>query len=114
MVGDAFKWGWIMVSNSFEAADLIVSKLMKVDIKKIRHYRLVRKNQLIPAIDDIEINQDYMRFATNKFYLKRDIWHYLALTAWLHPWINHFFYESSVANLLHKIMYTFRKRPISD
>ena len=27
---------------------------------------------------------------------------------------NHFFYESCAADLLHKIMYTFRERPISD
>lgn len=114
MVGDAFDWGWLLVSNNFEAADLIVSKMMKVDIKKIVHYRLVRKNKLMPQEEEIQINQDYRRFVSDKFYLKRDLWNYLALSAWLHPWINHFFYESMFADLLHKIMYTFRERPISE
>lgn len=114
MAGDAFEWGWVLVSNSFEAADLITSRLMKVDLRKIKHYRLPYKKGLIPQEKEIKINQDYGRFISDKFYLKRDMWNYLALSAWYHPWINHFFYESCAADLLHKIMYTFRKRPISD
>jgi len=114
MVGDVFDWGWIMVANSFEAADLIVSKLMKVDLKTILHYKKVFRQGLVPNEKDIKINQDYQKFISDKFYLKRDMWNYLALSAWLHPWLNHFFYESCAAGLLHKIMYTFRQRPISD
>jgi uncharacterized protein (DUF362 family) len=114
MVGDSFEWGWILVSNSIEAADLIVSKLMKIDLSKIKHYRLVHRNKLIRQENEITVNQDYHRFVTDKFYLRRDMWNYLALSAWLHPWINHFFYESCAADLLHRIMYTFRQKPIGD
>jgi uncharacterized protein (DUF362 family) len=114
MVGDVFDWGWLLASNSFEAADLIVSKMMKVDLKTITHYKTVYKNGLVPKMEDIKINQDWTKFISDKFYLKRDLWNYLALTAWLHPAINHFFYESFAADLLHKIMYTFRKKPISE
>jgi uncharacterized protein (DUF362 family) len=114
MVGDVFPWGWLMVSNSFEAADLLVSRLMKVDLRRIKHYKKVFKKGLVPRVEDIKVNQDPKKFTSNRFYLKRDMWNYLALSAWLHPWINHFFYESFAADLLHKIMYTFRKRPISD
>src|SRR3989339_93782 len=77
MVGDSFKLGWLIASDSFEAADLITAKMMGV-------------------------------------YLKRDHWNYLALFAWVHPAINHFFYESMFADLLHKIMYTFRKKPVEN
>jgi len=114
MVGDAFDWGWILVSNSFEAADLIVSKLMNIDLRTILHYKKVFRKGLVPEEKEIKINQDCKKFISGKFYLKRDMWNYLALSAWLHPWINHFFYESCAADLLHRIMYTFRKRPISD
>ncbi len=114
MAGDVFDWGWVMVSDSMEAADIIASKLMKVDLRKVKHYKKVYKAGLVPDEKDIMINQDYEKFATDKIYLKRDMWNYAALTAWKHPWINHFFYESFAADLLHKIMYTFRKRPISD
>ncbi|KAF0135185.1 MAG: hypothetical protein FD145_11 [Candidatus Saganbacteria bacterium] len=114
MVGDVFDWGFLLVSNSFEAADLIVSKMMGMDLKKIKHYKKAYKKGLIPKIEKININQSYETFKSDKFYLKRDVWNYLALSAWIHPWINHFFYESFAADLLHKIMYTFRKKPISD
>ena len=114
MVGDFFAWGVLVVANNFEAADLVVSKMMGVDLKKIGHYRLAYKNKLVPKVAEINLNQEFSQFASNKFYLKRDIWSYLALSAWLHPSINYFFYESFAADLLHKIMYTFRKKPISD
>lgn len=114
MVGDVFDWGWLLAANSFEAADLIVSRLMKVDLRTIVHYKKVFRAGLVPELNGIKLNQDYQPFVSDKFYLKRDIWNYLALSAWLHPWINHFFYESFAADLLHKIMYTFRRRPISD
>jgi uncharacterized protein (DUF362 family) len=114
MVGDVFDWGWLLASNSFEAADLVVSKMMRVDLKTILHYKKVFKKGLVPNIESVKLNQDYHSFVSDKFYLKRDMWNYLALSAWLHPWINHFFYESFAADLLHKIMYTFRKKPISD
>jgi uncharacterized protein (DUF362 family) len=113
MDGDALELGWLIVSNSFEAADLLAAKLMRVDLTKIKHYRLAFKNGLVPKIEDIRINRDYKGFISNKFYLKRDVWNYLALAAFLNPWITHFFYESMFADLLHKIMYTFRKKPIS-
>ncbi|MBI5701773.1 DUF362 domain-containing protein [Candidatus Saganbacteria bacterium] len=113
MVGDVFNWGFILVSNNFEAADLAVSKMMEVDLKSIIHYKKVFKHGLVPKIQDISFNQDYTKFISDKFYLRRDFWNYVALVAWLHPWINHFFYESSLADLLHKIMYTFREKPIS-
>ncbi len=114
MVGDSFALGWLIASNSFEAADLITSKMMKVDLEKIKHYRLAYKKKLVPKIEEIKLNQDYKPFISNKFFLKRDFWSYLALSAWLHPMINHFFYESMFADLLHKIMYTFRKKPIAE
>jgi len=112
MAGDSFEVGWILASNNYEAGDLIAAKLMGVDLKKIKHYYLAFKNGLVPSEREIQINQDYKEFISDKFYLKRDIWNYLALFAWMHPWINHFFYESCAADMLHKIMYTFRKRPI--
>lgn len=114
MLGDFFDWGWLLVSDSFEAADLVVSKLMKVDLRRITHYKKAFRAGLVPELADIKLNRDLAPFISDKFYLKRDMWNYLALAAWLHPSINHFFYESCAAGLLHKIMYTFRQRPISD
>lgn len=114
MVGDSFPLGWLMASNSLEAADLIAAKLMGYDLRKINHYKLAYKNKLVPSEKEIEFNQAYQGFKSDKFYLKRDHWSYLALLAWQHPAINYTFYESGISDILHKIMYTFRKRPISD
>lgn len=112
MVGDTFALGYFIVSNSIEAADLIIAKLMQVDLKRIRHYYLAYKNKMVPKVEEIELNQDFKQFISDKFYLKRDLWNYLALFAWLHPAINYFFYESVFADMLHKIMYIFREKPI--
>jgi uncharacterized protein (DUF362 family) len=114
MTGNPIELGWLLVGDSMEASDLIVSKIMKVDLKGIAHYKKAFRAGLVPNIKDIEMNKDYKQFVSDRFYLKREIWTYPALFAWTHPWITHFFYESFAADLLHKIMYTFRKRPISD
>ncbi len=112
IAGEAFDLGWLIASQSFEAADLIAAKLMKMGLKKIRHYYLAYRNGQVPKEEEIELNHAYEPFVSDKFYLKRDFWNYLALFAWLHPAINYLFYESSVADLLHKIMYLFREKPI--
>jgi len=114
MSGDAIELGWLLAGDSMEAADVVTSRLMKVDLKSIAHYKKAFKAGLVPEINEISLNKDYKGFISDKFYLKREIWTYPALFAWTHPWITHFFYESFAADMLHKIMYTFRKRPISD
>ena len=114
MVGDSFKLGWLLASNSLEAADLVASKIMKVELQTISHYRYAFAKGLVPNIAAVELNRDYQPFISDKFYLKRSGWSYLALVAWLHPWINYTFYESPISDILHKIMYTFRQKAIND
>jgi uncharacterized protein (DUF362 family) len=114
IAGEAFELGWLIASQSFEAADLVAADLMGVSLKKIRHYRLAYKHGLVPQPGEIDLNQDYRPFISDKFYLKRDIWNYLALFAWAHPVINYTFYESPVSAALHRLMYTFRPRPVND
>jgi uncharacterized protein (DUF362 family) len=114
MAGDSFELGWLAASDSFEAADLIVAKIMGYDLKRIDHYRMAYKNNLMPKEEEIKSNQDYNKFKSDKFYLDRDIWSYLALSSWFHPAISHFFYESMFSDILHKIMYTFREKPVKD
>ena len=114
MMGEAIELGWILASNSIEVADLIAAKIMGINLRRIKHYSLAYENKLMPKEEEIELNQDYQGFISDKFYLKRDFWNYIALSAWLHPAVNHFFYESMFADPLHKIMYTFREKPITE
>lgn len=114
MSGDVFDLGCLICSNSFEAADLITSKLMKIDLKGIDHYKRSFNEGLVPDEKQILLNKDYKKYVSERFYLKREFWNYPAMLAWKHPWINHFFYESFAADFMHKVMYTFRKKPIND
>jgi hypothetical protein len=62
---------------------------------------------------DLELNRDLAPFLaqTPKFVLKRNLWNYLGKTTWYSRHWCYVVYESRLAGLLHRIMYTFREKP---
>ena len=112
MMGDPVEVNWFVASNSLGAFDMIVSEMMGFDWQKVGHLKMAERYGFIPKREDINIigNIDSLK---RKFALKRNFWNYPALAAFHSRKLTHLFYFSMWAKLLHDIMYTFRKKPIS-
>ena len=111
--GEAVNTSWLLMSSNPAAADRVVSHLMGLRLEDYSHYRQIHAEESLPQLEEIELNQDLGQFLANtpKFYLKRNFWNYLAKTTWYSRKWCYFVYESNMALMLHKIMYTFREKP---
>jgi len=112
MMGDPVEVNWFVASNSLGAFDMIVSEMMGFDWQKVGHLKMAERYGYIPKREDIKIIGNIGTLA-RKFALKRNFWNYPALLAFHSRKLTHLFYFSMWAKVLHDIMYTFRKRPIS-
>ncbi len=111
--GEAVQPGWLLVGETPGATDRLASHLMGLPLEKYPHYRGIHRTEPLPGLADIETNRDPEPFRTQtpEFYLRRHFWNRVAKTTWYSRRWCHLVYESRVAGLLHKIMYTFRERP---
>jgi uncharacterized protein (DUF362 family) len=112
MDGSVVEVNWFVASNSLGAFDASVSELMGFDWRKIPHLRVMGSYGCIPQRSDVEVIGE-LGPLRRKFHLKREFWSYPALAAFGSKHLTHFFYFSRYADLMHDVMYTFRKRPIS-
>lgn len=112
MNGDPVEVNWFAASNSLGAMDMVVSEMMGVDWHKVGHLRMADAYKFMPKHEDITIygNTNLLK---RKFILKRNFWNYPALIAFHSKKLTHLLYFSKWAKLLHDIMYSIRKRPIS-
>lgn len=113
MMGDPVEVDWFVASNSLGAFDLVVSEMMGVDWRKVKHLKAAAQRGLIPREKDIEVIGE-VDSLKRQFTLERSFWNYPALIAFHSNRLTHLVYFSKWAKLLHDIMYTFRKRPIEE
>lgn len=113
MVGDPIEVDWFAASNSLGAFDMIVSEMMCFDWGMISHLKIAYDYGLLPEREGIHLIGD-IESLKRKFVLKRDFWNYPALIAFRSKSLTHLVYFSRWAKLIHDVMYTFRKRPISE
>lgn len=111
MMGDPVEVNWFVASNSLGAFDVIVSEMMGFDWKKVAHLNMAERYGYVPKREQIEVVGN-INGLKRRFVLRRNLWNYPALAAFHSRNLTHFFYFSMWADLLHDIMYTFRKRAI--
>lgn len=111
MEGDAVEIDWFVAANSLGAFDMVVSEMMGIDWKTVKHLKVARSYGFMPERSTIKIVGD-IEPLKRQFVLKRTFWNYPALAAFHSSNLTHFFYFSMWAKLLHDIMYTFRRRAI--
>jgi uncharacterized protein (DUF362 family) len=112
MNGDPVEVNWFAASNSLGAMDMIVSEMMGFDWRKVGHLKKADQYGFMPKREDIIVAGN-MNLLKRKFRLKRSFWNYPALVAFHSSSLTTLVYFSRWAKLLHDIMYTVRKRPIS-
>ncbi len=112
MNGDPVEVNWFVASNSLGAFDMIVSEMMGFNWHKIGHLKKAEKFGFLPKRQDIKVIGN-IGTLKRKFTLKRNFWNYPALIAFNSKNLTTLIYLSKWAKLLHDIMYSIRKRPIS-
>jgi hypothetical protein len=56
--------------------------------------------------------EDFPDFVTDAFYLRRNLWNRVAKLTWYSRHLNHLIYFSRVSDVLHKVMYSVRRKPV--
>ena len=112
IIGVPVEVNWFAASNSLGAFDAVVSEMMGFNWRKISYLRIADKYGFIPERNDIEVVGD-IEALKRKFNLRRNFWNYPALAAFHSQNLTHLFYFSRYSQLLHNLMYMFRKKPIS-
>ncbi len=112
MVGDPVELGWFVAADSLGAFDAVTAGLMGFSWKSVRHLKNAGAAGLVPAEANIRILGDAAALR-KKFVLRRTPWNYPALAAFRSRRLTRLFYFSRYAKVLHDIMYTSRKRPVS-
>ncbi len=111
--GNPVPLGWYLVAANPLAADAVAAHLIGQDLRRIPHYGPAFAAGAVPALADIETNvaRESLDAARRPFRLKRNLWNYVAKTAWYSSTWNHLVYESRLAKPLHDLMYLVRERP---
>jgi hypothetical protein len=108
MQGDAVELDWLMVADDFYAADYAACRLMQIDPKTIYYLRHVEQEEPTKILEP-QLSQDYKPFLKEKFYLKRLWTDYPGLFAFRSFTLAYIAYYSPLADVLHKLLYLFRK-----
>ena len=109
MKGCPVELNWVLVTNDIGAGSLVACELMQIPLEKIDHLRYAKNQGFIPEFDEISVNQDLRPFLKEKFILKREWTDYPGFLAFHNPILAHLAYFSPLADLLHRILYLFRK-----
>jgi uncharacterized protein (DUF362 family) len=113
MNGDPIVLDWFVASNSLGAMDMIVSRMMGFNWNEVGHMKAADRYGFMPKQEEIEVIGN-IESLQRKFRLKRTFWNYPALVAFQSKNLSTLFYFSRWAKFLHDVMYSVRKRPISD
>jgi uncharacterized protein (DUF362 family) len=108
MQGDAVELDWLMVADDFYAADYACCRLMQIDPRSIYYLRHVEREEPALVLEP-QMSQDYRPFLKEKFYLKRLWTDYPGLFAFRSFTLAYIAYYSPLADVLHKLLYLFRK-----
>lgn len=99
MLGDPVDLNWLLVADDLYAADALCCHLMQIDPRRVAYLRDV----------PVETNTDPAAFIGPRFYLRRAWTDYPGLMAFHSPFLSYLAYFSPLADILHKILYLFRK-----
>jgi uncharacterized protein (DUF362 family) len=109
--GEALRLNWISACDNLWLNDRLVCDLMGFDWRSIDHLRFAARQGLMPNPEQCRVSAQFGSFKDDRFYLKRNMWNWAAKATWYSPRLNHLVYFSKASGILHRIMYSIRKKP---
>lgn len=107
--GDAVEWNWGMVTDSIFYADLIVTRLMGMDQRRIRYLEYIFRKEGIRSLAEVAFNTDWASFRRGPLHLQREWTDYPGLLTFNSRLLAYIGYESALAKPLHWLLYRFRE-----
>lgn len=115
MFGEEIKTDMLVVSNDIGSFELTMLHLMNIESWNIGHIKMAKQMDIVPdSMNDIQINEGWDQYISNKFFLKRTLQNYIALAGFKNRFITWFGYESVCAEPLHKVLYAIKKNPLKE
>ncbi len=108
--GEVIPLGWVAASNDLWLHDLMMCRIMGFPATRVQHLAHAVHHGVAPRIEECDLMPKWETFVDNRFYLQRNVWNRVAKAAWFSPTINHLVYTSKASGLLHKAMYSVRRK----
>jgi len=113
MMGEPVPMNLVIAGDHVGPATRLCCEVMGIDPRSIPHLRLAENEGLLPAsLADAVVNRQPREFAGRRFRLRRAPINYVHLAAFHHRFLNRLFYDSSLADGLHEVLWTIRRQPL--
>lgn len=110
MLGDAVELDWVMVADDVYAADVVGCDLMRIRPTDVYYLRYAGAHEgTVTSTSEIDLNEETKLYQRERFYLKRAWTDYPGVMAFRSSKIAYLAYYSPLADILHRLLYVFRK-----
>jgi len=109
MFGEAVRKNLLLVGDDIGAISLACSEIMGIDYRKVKHFQVARKEGMFPKMQNVRFNRHPRQFLTRQFHLKRTPINYIQLAAFHNIILNKVFYDSFLADAMHKMLWFISK-----
>lgn len=109
MFGEAVRKNLILVGDDIGAISLACCEIMGIDHVNVRHFQVARKERMFPKLQNVQFNCHSRQFLTKQFHLKRAPINYIQLAAFHNIILNKVFYDSFLADAMHKMLWFISK-----
>lgn len=113
IVGMPVAMNLLVAANDLGAGDLVCSRLMNLDLRSVWAYRVAWKEGVFPnSFDDVYLNRTIEPFCHHRFRLERPVHQWITLAAFRSQLGTRLFYDSMLAEPLHRLYYRLRRTPV--
>lgn len=109
--GEAIELGWVAAADDLWLCDLVLCHLMGQRPEAVQPLAWGQRAGLVPSLETSRLPPDLDAHVDERFVLQRNVWNRLAKVTWYSARLNHLVYFSRSSGLLHRVMYSIRKKP---
>ena len=114
LIGQPVRKNLLIASNDPGAGSLACCRIMRIDPWSVRHHLTAQKEGLFPARQEpIAFSQPPDSWATHPFTLRRNLVSWVSYAAFHSSLLTRLVYDSSCADLFHKLLYSIRKNELA-
>jgi len=110
LIGEPMRKGLLIAARDLGAGSLVCCLIMGIDPWSIKHHRLAAREGMFPMnMSEVELNTQVSQFCTERCSLQHTLVNRLALLAFNSRFLTTLLYDSWLADLAHRALYTLRR-----
>jgi uncharacterized protein (DUF362 family) len=109
--GEAIELGWVAAADDLWLCDRVLCQLMGQAPEPVQPLGWGLRQGLVPELATSRLPADLDDFVDARYFLKRNAWNRLAKVTWYSARLNHLVYFSKASGVLHRVMYSVRRKP---